>query len=271
MCFYAHFSKIMLGREDGLNNKRLSRRKLLNLLACVLLILAVALLVLTFLMQINNIASAFDEMLSRLAEFEAAIASIPSKWLVIVVILLLYVGKVILPLPISAVCVIAGMVFPTPYAILINVAGFALLISIKYLWGKHLGGGAIHKILTRYDNVRQVMETENKGIDGLLFLFRLVPSFPINSISQLYGAMGCSFSRFLWISLLGLAPKTISYSFIGRNVYNPFSLAFMLPIVILLMISGLSMLGVNVFLDAYNKTKSKKAAGGMRAARKDEK
>lgn len=244
-----------------MTDRELTRRKILNILACVLLIIAVALLVLTFLMQIKNIASAFDEMLARLAEFEAAVASIPSKWLVILVILLIYIGKVMIPLPISAVCVIAGMVFSTPVAVVINFAGITILITIKYYWGKHLGGGTIHKILTRYDNVRRMMESESKGTDGLLFLFRLVPCFPINSISQLYGAMDYEFGKFLILSLLGFTPKIISYSMIGRHVYNPFSLAFMLPIVIIFTISGVSILGVNKFIDVINNNKTKKAAG----------
>lgn len=83
-----------------MTDRELTRRKLLNILACVLLILAVALLVLTFLMQINDVSSAYDEVLERLAEFEAAVASIPSKWLVILVIFLIYIGKVLIPLPI---------------------------------------------------------------------------------------------------------------------------------------------------------------------------
>ena len=75
-----------------MTDRELTRRKLLNILACVLLILAVALLVLTFLMQINDVSSAYDEVLERLAEFEEAVASIPSKWLVILVIFLIYIG-----------------------------------------------------------------------------------------------------------------------------------------------------------------------------------
>lgn len=114
-----------------MTDRELTRRKLLNILACVLLILAVALLVLTFLMQINDVSSAYDEVLERLAEFEAAVASIPSKWLVILVIFLIYIGKVLIPLPITAVCVIAGMVFPTPIAVAVNFAGMTLLMTIK--------------------------------------------------------------------------------------------------------------------------------------------
>lgn len=238
-------------------NTRLTRQILLNVLGCVLLVLAAALLVLTFLMQNGDIAGVYDELLARLAEFEAAVASIPSKGLVLLVILALYAGKTVIPLPISAVCVIAGMVFPTAYAVLINTAGFILLATLKYLWGKHLGGGAIHKLLTRYDNVRQLIESGSRSIDGLLILLRLVPSFPVNTVSQFCGAMQLEYVKFLLLSLLGFAPKIVSYSMIGRHVYNPFSLAFMLPLVILLTISGVSLLGINLFFGLIDKNKSR--------------
>ena len=206
-----------------MTDRELTRRKLLNILACVLLILAVALLVLTFLMQINDVSSAYDEVLERLAEFEAAVASIPSKWLVILVIFLIYIGKVLIPLPITAVCVIAGMVFPTPIAVAVNFAGMTLLMTIKFYWGKHLGGGTIHKILTRYDNVRRMMESGKRSTDWILVLFRLVPYFPINSISQLYGALEYDYWKFILLSLLGFTPKIISYSMIGRHILQNWS------------------------------------------------
>ena len=250
-----------------MTDRELTRRKLLNILACVLLILAVALLVLTFLMQINDVSSAYDEVLERLAEFEAAVASIPSKFLVI---FLIYIGKVLIPLPITAVCVIAGMVFPTPIAVAVNFAGMTLLMTIKFYWGKHLGGGTIHKILTRYDNVRRMMESGKRSTDWILVLFRLVPYFPINSISQLYGALEYDYWKFILLSLLGFTPKIISYSMIGRHVYNPFSLAFMLPIVIIFTISGVSILAVNKFIDIVVNNKNKKTAESFSAG-KDEK
>ncbi|MEG1835275.1 MAG: VTT domain-containing protein [Oscillospiraceae bacterium] len=240
-----------------MKKKEINRRRLLNILACASLIIGIALLVLTFLMKTEAVAEHYAELLEKLAHFEQTVASIPNKGLLIIVIMLIYLMKTIIPIPISAVCVIAGMVFPTTYAVAINIAGFIILITIKYVWGKHLGGGAVHKILVNNETVKTLMNGNSKGVGWLLFVFRLVPSFPVNTISQLYGAMDCEIYNYIWISVLGFLPKIISYSIIGRNVYDPFSFAFMLPIVILLMISGISMLGVNIFLDIYNKNKNK--------------
>lgn len=246
-------------------HKKHNHEKLLDFLGCTLLVLAAALFFVALLFQDPTFLSHYEDIMNRLAEFEYAVAAIPYKGLVLLVILTIYLAKSVLPLPISAICVIAGMAFPTPYAVLINMVGFLLLITIKYYWGKHLGGGLLHKLLLRNEEVERILEkADHKAKLGLLFAFRVVPSFPINTISQVYGTMAFDLRQYLLFSMLGFLPKLVSYSFIGRNVYNPFSMAFILPIIILLLISGISLLCVNRLLIFYkSKIKNKEAEAGQ--------
>lgn len=232
--------------------KSSTRSKILTFGGLVLILIGFALLGLTMLMQDQKFAVRYTEFLQMLDNLDSAIASIPNKGLVVVAILLVYLAKAIVPIPISAVCVIAGMVFPTELAAAINIVGFAVLCTIKYFWGKHLGSGVVYKFLYRYRNLRRILESDTTAKDGLLVGFRLVPSFPINAISQLYGAMNFEYYKYLFLSILGLLPKIISYSMVGRHVYNPFSLAFMLPLVIIFIISGVGMIGINAFINLYN-------------------
>lgn len=245
-----------------MKRKTVNRKKLLNFLGVFLIILALALLALTMLMQVQRFAVRYEEFLQMLSDFEDSIAAIPNKGLVIIVILLIYIAKAFLPIPISAMCVIAGMVFETAYAVVINIAGFILLVTIKYLWGRHLGGGMVHKFLYSYDNVKNIIEYDSKAKDGLLVGFRLVPVMPINTVSQFYGAMNYGYYKYVALSILGFLPRIISYSMVGRHVYNPFSLAFMLPLVIIFAISGFAMIGINAFIDFYNNNKSKDETNG---------
>ena len=232
---------------------KVNRKKLLNILGGILLILAVVLFCVALLFQDPTFVEHYDEIMNRLSEFEYAVATLPYRGLVIVAILLIYLSKSVFPIPISAICVIAGMAFPMPYAVLINIVGFSLLCVIKYFWGKHIGGGLVHKLLLKNEDTERILEkADNKAKGGLLVGFRMVPSFPINTISQVYGAMGYDLKTYLLLSVAGFLPKLISYSFIGRNVYNPFSMAFILPFVILFTISGLSLFGVNQMIDIYN-------------------
>lgn len=234
-------------------HKKSNRKRLLNFLGSVLLLLAVVLFCVALLFQDPTFVEHYDEIMRRLAEFEYAVATLPYRGLVIVAILLIYLSKSVMPMPISAICVIAGMAFPLPIAVLINIVGFSLLCIIKYFWGKHIGGGLVHKLLLKNEEIERILEkADDKAKGGLLIGFRLVPSFPINTTSQVYGAMGYDFKVYLVLSVVGFLPKLISYSIIGRNVYDPFSMAFILPFVILFTISGLSLFGVNKMIDIYN-------------------
>lgn len=236
-----------------LAHKKSNRRKLLNFLGCVLLILALALFCVALLFQEPTFLARYDELMRRLSEFEYAVATLPYRGLVIVAILLVYLAKSVIPIPISAVCVIAGIAFPLPYAVLINIVGFLILSVIKYLWGKHIGGGFVHKLLLKSEEVERVLEkADDKAKGALLVGFRLVPSFPINTISQVYGAMEYNFKWYLLLSAAGFFPKLVSYSIIGRNVFDPFSMAFVMPFVILFTISGVSLFVVNKMIDIYN-------------------
>ncbi len=236
-----------------MQRRTMNRKRLLNFTGVLLIIVALALLALTMLMQVQQFAVRYDSFLQMLADFEDSVAAIPDKGVVILAILLLYLAKSVIPIPTSAVCVIAGMVFQTPLAVIINVVGYIGLITIKYFWGKRLGSGFIYKALCKYENIERILTSDAAAKDGLLAAFRVIPVCPINTISQIYGAMDYDYYKYIFLSVLGFLPRIISYSMVGRHVYNPFSLAFMLPLVIIFMISGFAIIGVNGFIEIYNK------------------
>ncbi len=233
-------------------SRTMNRKLLLNFLGVVLIILGFALLALTLLMQIQQFSVRYNAFLQMLSDFDDAVANLPMKGLIVVAILLIYVAKGLLPIPTWAICVIAGMVFPTPVAVLINILGFAGLATVKYAWGRHLGSGIIYKLLCRYENIQKVLESDTTAKDVLLAGFRLVPVVPINTISQIYGAMDFSYTRYIILSLLGFLPRIISYAMVGHHYTNPFSLAFMLPLVIMFELSGAALIAVNMFIEFYN-------------------
>ncbi len=234
------------------------RRRLLNFLGCGALVLGLGLFCAALLFRDPEFLARYDDLMLKMAEFEYAVATLPYRGLIIAVILLLFLLKAVLPLPASAVCVIAGMAFQTPLAVAVNIAGYMLLAAIKYSWGRHVGGGLFHKLLVRHESVERVLKTGDNRVKGaLLFCFRLV-SVPMNTVSQIYGAMGFDFRAYLLLSFLGFLPKLLPLSFIGRNVYDPFSMAFLLPIVLLLLVSGVALLALNRVLIFYTeKSKAK--------------
>ena len=76
----------------------------------------------------------------------------------------------------------------------------------------------------------------------------MIPFFPVNPVSQLYGSLGFKYWKFILLSLLGYSPLLFSYTIVGRNVYNPLSTGFLLPLIVLAVLGTIVSYGVRVLL-----------------------
>lgn len=223
-----------------------SVEKLINIFGVALLIGAFACIILMVSLRYENLWVWYEKYNEALRSLEKYILSIEPQWLFVAVIGAVYLLKTFVPiLPLSTICFITGVVLPTYLAIQVNLGGVILIMTIRYYWGKYRGKGATWYFIKKNTTLRELIEQEGSGNPWLLFALRLLPLAPLNSISRLYGAMDFGYTNYMIISLLGFLPKLISYTIIGRNVYDPFSAAFLTPIILLLLISGLLLLSLN--------------------------
>lgn len=216
-----------------------------------------------FVSRIEFIKNWYAGVQGILLEVELKIASIDDIWLFVFVIIFLYVLKSLAPgLTVSAMCMICGVVFPVWEALALNVTGLLLLFSVKYFIGRRFGGGRTERLIAKNEKVRSVFEHSGRGNPWLLLVFRTIPTFPLNGVSRLYGGMGFRYWQFLLLSLLGYAPRLISYTFIGKNAFDPLSPAFLSPLAAVLMFSGLSLLFANALWSMADKIAAGSAKRG---------
>lgn len=221
---------------------------LLRIAACICFVLCIVFIVLLVLSKNDDIQLWYSRYQEYLISAEYKVEHMEDKYSIFLLILFLYAFKAVFPIylyPISALCAVTSAVFPSYFSIPINLLGLTTLYSIKYFWGVKVGSNAVQSILQKNEMVRYVVERDGRGNPWLLALFRLVPGMPINAISKLYGAMGFRYEYFLLLSLFGYSPLLISYTFIGRNVFNPLSTAFLLPFILLFLLVGTSMLAIS--------------------------
>ena len=224
----------------------------MNLSAIFCLIVALLLVIWSFLAKVTFFRDSYEMIIANLTRAQQYIAHLQYKWLIVIVIEMLFAMKTILPVPLSAIFMISGIVFPFWGAVVINGIGMVILMTIKYYWGFYVGGGNLGKLVRKIDKIRNLFE---KGFSipntVMLFVFRLVPSFPVNSISQLYGSIKFSYGTYIAVSMVGFLPKLMSWSVAGRNVFDPFSFRFTTPLIVICTISGLSILCINKIMTEY--------------------
>ncbi|MBQ2813373.1 MAG: VTT domain-containing protein [Clostridia bacterium] len=230
------------------------RNSYMNFAGFGLLILAavfIALCVISTSEEIQRWYAGYEEMLYKL---DMAILSIGTESYIIFIIIALYAIKCFVPVvSVSAICVLTGMVFPTVPALIVNAVGVFFMMTVKYKIGRNYTGGRAMGILAKNEVFRKLFRYRGKGKAWLLFVFRLIPTFPINTISQIYGSMKFDYKKFAIISMLGYAPKLLSYTFIGVYAFDPLSVKFFIPIIVLLVISGVTVLGVNKLINYLEK------------------
>lgn len=221
----------------------------------ILIALSIAVGVLLFSLQFDQLWWWYAQARQKLSDLEEMIAHLDKAWQFIGAIMILFAVKSFFPIyATSTVCFLTGIVLPMYIAIPVNVVGFVVLITIRYFWGKRFGAGNAWKMISRMDVLRRLIQQDGKGNPALLIALRLIPCMPINNISGIYGSFNFGYCKFVVLSVIGFMPKLLSFTFVGRNVFDPLSPSFLLPIMILLFISGASVLSVNGVWTAVEKS-----------------
>ena len=198
-------------------------------------------------------------------KFENSVSEIPNPFVIVICLWLLFAIKSLVVLvPASFTCLVTALIFPFPVAVVINMCGYAIMFLAKYFWGKHVGEGNISKLVKHSKLLwAYVQDEENGNGNGnplVLFILRLVPTVPLNPISSMYGKMGYDLWKYMLLSLLGISLRVVSVTSLGSNVGNPFSYAFVVPLVVILFISGFSMVMFSFVLSQREK-KQKRLEG----------
>ncbi len=240
-------------------NKSKTTRFTLNFAAFICFAVALALLVLLRLFRHESFELWYNRIEETLMYYELWMQTYGATWISALLILANYALKALVPwFPISCICVVAGVLFKWYYAILINIAGLIILFTIRFFWGKKFGAGNAEKILNQYVSVKNIIDSDSLSSSIVLFGLRLSPVVPINSVSSIYGTTDIDYKRYIILSLAGFSYKLFSYTVIGRNVFDPASASFIVPFVLLLLLSGFVMLSLSGALSALSQRKKNK-------------
>ncbi len=230
-------------------NKVAKRKATLKRSAAVCFCAAVALVVITYVMTLPEVRKSFQDVYAWFERIENYIAGYDKLAAFGIIMSLFAVKSVVAFIPYSVLFISSGMVFSAPVAMSVSVLGFALLISVKFFWGKKFGGGNAHKLAVKSKSITRFMDLKGKGNKWMLVVLRFVPFVPVGTVSRAYGATEMKYLPFVGLSVLGFLPRLVLWSFVGTNIFDPFTPTFMAPIIVLLIISGISLLIWDAVLD----------------------
>ena len=228
-----------------------TKRHRTNFISTIIFLVTTALLVVLVLMLVNhvNLEIRFNTIINWLKKIDKAVANLDTEREILICIFALYIAKCQLPIPMSFLCAISGLVFPLHIALLINVFFTWFFFTVKYYEGSFIGGGWAGMILNikKMHFIRDWIQFKGNGNPYFLSLTRLIPAIPLGMVSKYYGSMRYDFIYYSLLSLLGYAPRLYIYTKLGAAFTNPFSVQFLTLLIIMVAFTGFSSLMFNVF------------------------
>lgn len=144
-----------------------------------------------------------------------------NQLIVVLIVITLFVSKSILFfLPVKLIYISAGVALPLGFALIVNLVGVFLEISLTYFYGRFLGQDIVQKIINRYPQISEKLKKGAAKDIYLIFFLRLAP-VAIEPVSLFMGSTNFNYFRYSLASILGFAPKLLLFTVIGDTFVNP--------------------------------------------------
>jgi uncharacterized membrane protein YdjX (TVP38/TMEM64 family) len=166
-----------------------------------------------------------------------------SRFLAALCLIGLYAIKslsVVFPILVLYLC--AGFLFSPLIAMLVNILGVIVCLSIPYWIGYHSGTELTDWLLLKYPKVKKLNTLKQNNPFFLPFFTRIIGFLPGDIVSLLLGSRRVPYHQYLLGSLAGMLPGIICVTLLGDSIADPASWQFFVSLIITVVISGGSLL-----------------------------
>ena len=154
-------------------------------------------------------------------DLRALVSSIGVIWYAYFAVIGVYALKsIVFVVPAMMIYVSVGISFDTGAALILNLIGLAVEVTITYFLGRFLGGEYVSKLLEKNKGGRKLLNMKTKTKNSFLFVARVVPAFPIDFTSLFLGSSNYGFVSYFLISILGIYPRVLLFTLIGDSIYK---------------------------------------------------
>lgn len=117
--------------------------------------------------------------------------------------------------PLAVLQVAGGLLLPTGWAFVVNLAGMLVSLSIPYGLGRFTGNRLWHWLCGRFARLRAIERYE--AANNLLFaaILRLVDVLPFDAVSWYLGSTGVAFGPYLAGSVVGNLADMVMNTWLG--------------------------------------------------------
>ena len=130
----------------------------------------------------------------------------------------------------SILYAVNGILFPLPFALLLNMAGSAIMATLPFLIGRRNGSGLLVKLTEKYPKLSVLRKLPSENGFFLSMVIRLMGCLPGDVVSMYFGASGIRYREYLTGTLIGLTPSIVIFTVMGMSADDVTSPAFIISV-----------------------------------------
>lgn len=144
----------------------------------------------------------------------------------VILLFLFAVKSTLVFIPIMIPQILVGHLYTRDIAILLNLLGLMIVMTIPYWFGKQLGSPKVEHMLQKYPKIQILLNAQEDNQMAFSFMLRACSVPPPDIVTMYLGATGMPFTTNLVGGVLGCFPGMVLTTFLGSNIRNPASPAF---------------------------------------------
>lgn len=186
------------------------------------------------------------------------VESTPKDLLLSIGLILVYyiLKSFIVIVPVLVVQIAAGIIFPIPIAIAVNLLGLVLTLSISFVMGHYTGKNYVDKLIHKYPKSAVIQSFSRKNEFFFCFMIHSLCIFPMNMIGMFAGSLNISYKNYFWGAFAGSLIRVISVTVMGASATKPTSPTFILALFTTLVVSLASYLAYKAKIRKSSDTKT---------------
>lgn len=140
-------------------------------------------------------------------------------------------------IPIALLFIASGAFLPLFQAIVLTFLLIAIEFTLTFVIGRRLGQEKVSSYLSKNKKTRKLLSMNLEEGFLISMILRIVPNPSVDFTTLLLSTTNVTYKTFILGSLIGISPSLLTYIFIGEAIWDPLSIAFIIPIIVRVVLS----------------------------------
>lgn len=162
----------------------------------------------------------------------------PSNYLLagIIIVFIFAIKSVFMILPLTVIYIGSSIIFPWYWAILVNLIGLFVCMTIPYYMGKLFGKNLVDKFISKYPKVTKINDIKSNNEWSFVLIIKMLGFIPNEVGSIILGSLNTRYKVFVIASVIAKSPGMIATTLLGANIDQPGTTGFKVSIIIAILV-----------------------------------